>query len=237
MCYHFKLDATADQLLFAFQSFLPNDPLPVPTGDFYPISLVPVIRQKDDGQPELLPMEWGLLPSWWQPSQQSSSRQSKPRHAFQRHCFNARYETVDEKPAYREAFQHRRCLVPVTQFEENNHYFSLPETSPEKKLFAFAGIWESWQDANETILSCTFLTTEANAEVEAIGHDRMPLLLRTETEYHQWLNPDINSCASLTQLLYPANDGVLTSEPKTKHRTPIKNERADTPQAGGVDHR
>lgn len=211
MCYHFKINTTTKQLLSAFQALMPDDPQSVPTGNFYPTSLIPVVRQSDDGQRELLSMEWGLLPSWWQ-----SSQQSKSRHTFQRRCFNARYETVDEKPAYREAFQHRRCLVPVTQFEENNHYFSLPGAHPEKKLFAFAGLWESWQDDNETVLSCTFLTTEANAEIEAVGHNRMPLLLRTETEYNQWLNPDIHSCASLTQLLYPADDGVLISEPKKK---------------------
>ncbi len=199
MCHHYKLDAVFDDLFIAFTSFMSTYQQPF-AGSFYPTNRVPVIRQADDGQRELLPMEWGLLPPWWKPSPKSKSRKT-----FQRRCFNARYETVDEKPSYREAFKRRRCLVPVTHFEENGHYFSLPGSKP----FAFAGLWESWQGSKEKVLSCTFLTTESNAEIQAVDHHRMPIVLRNEAEYSLWLNPDVDSCASLTELLTPAEDGLL----------------------------
>ena len=202
MCHHYKLDAVVDDLFIAFSSLSSTYQQRV-AGSFYPTNRVPVIRQCDDGQRELLQMEWGLLPPWWKPS-----LKSKTRTIFQRRCFNARYETVDEKPSYREAFKFRRCLVPVTHFEENGHYFSLPGCKP----FAFAGLWESWQGRNEQVLSCTFITTESNVEVQAVAHHRMPIVLRDESEYSLWLNPDVDSCASLTELLYPAEDGLLQAE-------------------------
>ncbi len=199
MCHHYQLEATFDELLITFAPLMPTNQQPV-AGSFYPTNRVPVIRQGDDGRRELLPMDWGLLPPWWKPSPQSRTRT-----IFQRRCFNARYETVDEKPSYREAFKRRRCLVPVTHFEENGYYFSLPGN----RVFAFAGLWESWQSKGEQVLSCTFITTESNAEIQAVGHHRMPILLRDETEYSRWLNPDVDSCASLTELLCPAEDGLL----------------------------
>ncbi len=204
MCHHYRLDATQDDLLIAFASFISVHQQPIPIGSFYPPGPVPVIRQDANGKGGLLPMEWGLLPSWWKPSGKSRSRKT-----YQRHTFNARYETVDEKPSFREAFKHRRCLVPVTHFEENGHYFSLPDN----RLFAFAGLWESWQSGGESLLSCTFLTTESNAEIQAVDQPRMPIILQNETEYSLWLNPDVDSCASLTELLCPAEDGLLKSQP------------------------
>ena len=200
MCHHYKLDAIVDELFITFKAFMSAAHKQIPLGNFYPINQVPVIRQDEDGKRELLPMEWGLLPAWWKPS-----GKCKTRKIFQRRCFNARSETVHEKPSYREAFKSRRCLVPVSSFEEKKHYFSFDD----QKLFAFAGLWESWQGEDEEILSCSFLTTEPNAEIRSIGHSRMPILLRNETEYSKWLNPDLDCREALEELLLPTNDGLL----------------------------
>jgi len=201
MCHHYQLDAIADDLFIAFNSFM-SMPETLPLGSFYPTSLIPVIRPCDKGR-EIVPMEWGLLPSWWKPSPKTKSRK-----VFQRRCFNARCETANEKPSYREAFKRRRCLVPVTRFEEKSHYFSLAGGT----LFAFAGLWESWQSEGETVQSCTFLTSEPNAEVRSVGHHRMPIVLRDESEYSLWLNPDIDSREPLAELLMPLEDGQLGVE-------------------------
>lgn len=215
MCHHYKLDAIVDELFVSFRFFMSAPQIQIPLGSFYPTNLVPVIKQCEDdafsesgraeqgSDRELVAMEWGMLPSWWKPSDKCKTRKT-----FQRRCFNARAETVHEKPSYRDAFKRRRCLVPVTHFEEKGHYFSLTN----QKLFAFAGLWESWQGAEEIVHSCTFLTTEPNAEIRSIGHHRMPIVLRTEEQYAAWLNPDIDSREPLAELLYPAIDGLLDVE-------------------------
>lgn len=95
-------------------------------------------------------MRWGQLPFWWKPSGRKTSPQ-----AFQRKCFNARGETIQEKPAFREAFKHRRGLIPATEFFEKGHYFSLPDNRP----FVFTGLWDKWQGAEGLIESCTLVTT------------------------------------------------------------------------------
>ncbi len=204
MCHHFKLVAMVDDLWIAFKSFMDSCPQTIPTGSFYPTNPLPVIRQSDDGKGELVPMEWGLLPSWWKPPAKSKSRK-----VFQRRCFNARCETIDEKPSYREAFKRRRCLVPASHFEEKGHYFSLPGN----KLFAFAGLWESWQSEDESVLSCTILTTDPNAEVRSVGHPRMPIVLRNDDDYSLWMNSDIDSREPLAELMRPFEDGLLEIVP------------------------
>ncbi|MBX3427929.1 MAG: SOS response-associated peptidase [Pirellulales bacterium] len=154
--------------------------LEFPEGGFYPLSRVPIVRFDPAGERELIAAEWGLLPFWWKPSGAATSRK-----AFQRRCFNARSETAAEKPAYREAFKHRRCLIPATEFYERGHGFRFADARP----FAFAGLWESWSAGDgETIESCTLLTTEPNALIRSVGHHRMPVLLSDERAYAAWLD-------------------------------------------------
>ena len=100
--------------------------------------------------------------------------------------------------------------MPVTHFEENDHYFALPGDEP----FSFAGLWESWQGDGETVLSCTILTTEPNAEVQAVGHHRMPVLLREPSDWRRWLDPDLDSVESFAKLFQSDSDGTLCSSPK-----------------------
>ncbi len=124
---------------------------------------------------------------------------------------NARSETVDRKPAFREAFRLRRCLVPANGFFEwkrtgrtrQPYYFSLRGGG----FLAFAGLWESWQRQGVTIDSCTVLTTEPNALVQDI-HDRMPVIL-SPASYRDWLNPKAPAF-NLKRLLrpFPADDMI-----------------------------
>ncbi len=176
----------------------------VPDGGFYPLKPVPVIRLGEDGERGLDVCEWGLLPFWWKPSDKQPKRA-----AFQRQCFNARSETADTKPTYREAFKRRRCLLPAVKFEEKKHYFSFAGERP----FAFAGLWETWRGDDGEVFSCTLLTTEPNEEIRSVGHHRMPVILQSEAEYERWLDPEIVERGPLEDLMRTLADGSLEVEP------------------------
>lgn len=133
-----------------------------------PAQPVPVVRAGVPRRVEWL--SWGLIPGW------ASDR------AIANRLINARSESVADKPAFREAWKHRRCVVLADGFYEwktdgNNktpwHFYF-----PGHPLFAIAGLWESWFDAeaNVQVDTCTVLTTEANALMKPIHH-RMPVIL------------------------------------------------------------
>ncbi|QEG35124.1 SOS response-associated peptidase [Bythopirellula goksoeyrii] len=200
MCHHFRLLNEARQLAKQFKATIADDQLPLPFGDFYPLSQIPVIRLDDSGNREIVPMEWGLLPFWWKPSGRKTSRK-----AFQRKCFNARGETIHSKPTFRAAFKSRRCLIPATEFMERGHYFYLPDNEP----FVFAGLWEHWQGDGEVIESCTIVTTNPNAEIREVGHHRMPVVLIEEVDQASWLDSEVVEREPLNGLLLPSADGTF----------------------------
>ena len=129
---------------------------------------------------------------------------------------NARSETVAEKPAFREAFKRRRCLLPADGFYEwqrtggrkQPYYFRLREERP----FGFAGLWEKWQSAEgKMIESCAILTTEANELLRPV-HDRMPVILHPE-DYNLWLADDVRQRELLTELLRPYSSEEMITYP------------------------
>ena len=139
--------------------------------------------------PELRPMVWGLIPSW-----------SSDGKGF----INARAETIEEKPSFSELFQRRRCLIPADGFYEwqrfgkiaQPYFFQMRDESP----FAFAAIWDEWQGDGKLIASCAIITTTAN-ELLAPIHDRMPVILRPESQ-DSWLDGD-SEPLTLRNLLAP----------------------------------
>ncbi len=124
---------------------------------------------------------WGLVPHW------TVGTWSGPP------LINARAESVAEKPAFREAFRKRRCLIPASGFFEwekrpdgRQPYFFRAENG---EPFAFAGLWDRWRDPEERVLeSCSIVTTEANDFVRPL-HDRMPVIL-PDNAFEPWLDPD-----------------------------------------------
>jgi len=125
---------------------------------------------------------------------------------------NARVETIDEKPSFKESFEKRRCLIFVDGFYEwerngkisQPYYFQLKQHEP----FAFAGIWDRWQYDSRSITSCAIVTTAAN-ELLAKIHTRMPAILRPES-YDLWLS-DQSRAADLKDLLIPFPAGDMMS--------------------------
>jgi putative SOS response-associated peptidase YedK len=138
-------------------------------------------------------LRWGLVPLWAKDI------------AFGVRCINARAERIERTPAFRDAFEQRRCLVPADAFYEWQKrggktvpYAIVPA---EGGLFAFAGLWERWKNpADGSILrSFTIVTGAPNALCEPI-HDRMPVILRRET-WSIWLGETEASPEELRALL------------------------------------
>jgi len=124
---------------------------------------------------------------------------------------NAHSETAAEKPSFRKAFKERRCLIPADGFYEwqktNGGKQPYHLKMRDGRLFAFAGLWESWKgDEEGEIRSCTILTTDANDLVGEVHH-RMPVILPPET-YDLWLDPAVWEAEQLLSLLvpYPTED-------------------------------
>lgn len=155
-----------------------------------PTQYVTAIRRDESDQAELAMLKWGLIPFW-----------AKDRSIGNR-MINARAETVAEKPAYRAAYRHRRCLVLADGFYEwrkegsgkTPYFISLASG----EAFAFGGLWERWTDkeSGEVIDSTTLITTEANEFLAPIHH-RMPLVLEPP-QAGDWLSGDPGMLANYT---------------------------------------
>ncbi len=103
---------------------------------------------------------------------------------------NARAEGVEDKPAFRGAMRSRRCIVPATGFYEWKRAPGRKQpyaiTLPDRPLFGFAGLWETWKGTDGIpVETFTIVTTDANEAVAEI-HDRMPVILPVEAE-EAWL--------------------------------------------------
>src|SRR5262249_53979025 len=143
-----------------------------------PTDLLPVCRLDRSGDREIAMLRWGLIPYW----------AKDERIGFK--AINARAETVATAPAFREAFKHRRCLVPANGFYE---WKKLPGGRKQPYLiqmrggspFSFAGLWERWKKGETPIETFTIITGEPNS-LAAELHDRMPVILDPD-DYDTWL--------------------------------------------------
>jgi putative SOS response-associated peptidase YedK len=204
MCHRYHIQTTRIDIAAALGLKLHGD-TEWSQNDLYPLATVPVVISEDD-EMKLLTMQWGLLPRWWKPSE----KHKKP-SSFQRMTFNARSETIDSKASYRDAFKQRRCLIPATEFyegpKENAAFFRLVQS----EVMFFAGLWESWQSQNETIESCTIVTTEAN-DLVAKYHprNRMPVILPDENACRLWMSSDVTERPLLEELFQPLRDDLMS---------------------------
>jgi len=168
-----------------------------------PSQYIPAVRQGEQGR-ELVALRWGLIPAW--------SKEAKTTYSM----INARAETVADKPAYRDAFRQRRCLIPATGFYEwkgasgNRQPYFIGMRG--QGLLAFAGLWERWQGGDEnSIESCSIIVTNANDAVRPV-HDRMPVIL-ARSDYEQWLDPANKAPESLMYLLQPCEAQAMMVYP------------------------
>jgi putative SOS response-associated peptidase YedK len=159
-----------------------------------------------DGKRELATMRWGLVPRWW----------SKPLKDAKMATFNARAETVETKPFFRDAFKRTRCLIPVSGYYERQNtpdgkrpwYFTARDGSP---ALTTAGLWDEWRDraTGERLKSCSMIITQPNGFVAEV-HDRMPALL-AEKDFE----PLLSGTAGI-ELLKPAPKDTLQRWPVSK---------------------
>lgn len=201
MCGRFTLRAPADRVKREFQ--LEEVPSIEARFNIAPTQSVLAVRSIADEREAVL-LKWGLIPSW----AKDNSIGAK--------LINARSETVEEKPSFREAFKRRRCIIPADGFYEwqrtggrkQPYYFRLKDD----RLFGFAGLWEKWRTPDgESLETCSILTTEAN-EVLSTVHDRMPVILHPES-YELWLDDDARKQDLRKELLRPYPASEMTAYP------------------------
>lgn len=175
-----------------------------------PTQEVPIVADRGDG-PAFELMRWGLIPHW----ADSPAIASK--------LINARSETLADKPAFRDAFRRRRCLVPADGFFEWTRKPGEKKKVPvwyhraDRRPFAFAGLWERWRSGPDVAWTTTFtiVTGEPNPLVRPL-HDRMPIILGPE-DYRRWLHPDPLPPEMLADLFaVPSAEGFELTEVSTR---------------------
>jgi len=170
MCGRYALHANPEVIALTYG--LAEVPAVRPRYNIAPTSQVLIVRQ-DGVRAVAALVRWGLLPRWAKDPSVGARMN------------NARAETVAQKPSFREAYRKRRCLIPASGFYEwklehglKQPYYVRPASGA---LFAFAGLWEQWQD----LQTCAIITTEANEKMAAV-HDRMPVIL-DRGDHPRWL--------------------------------------------------
>jgi putative SOS response-associated peptidase YedK len=195
MCGRFSLSVTPEALVEQFSLHLSGAVPPPPRYNIAPTQPVVAVRTRNAaGERELVLLHWGLIPSWAKDP------------SIGNRMINARAETLAGKPSFRTALRRRRCLVPADGFYEwargaagkQPYHIRRVDRAP----FAFAGLWEHWVGADGSeILSCTLVTTGANALMRPLHH-RMPVILAPE-DYPRWLHPEEGRPEGLLPLLAP----------------------------------
>ena len=201
MCGRYSLTSPLEELCEVFG--FTERPNLAARANIAPSQEVAAVRLgEDESEPRrFVWLRWGLIPAWAKDAGVGSR------------MINARAETVAEKPAFRAAFRARRCLILADGFyewrAEGGRKQPYRIARPDGRPFAFAGLWERWQDpeGGEKVESCSIVTTEANDLLRPI-HPRMPVIL-DEDAFGLWLAPETAREAALA-LLKPCAPGELT---------------------------
>jgi len=185
-----------------------------------PAREMPVIVRRE--RDEIALMHWGLVPHW------AKDILAAPRP------INARAESLEEKPLFRSLLHNGRCLVPASGFyewkKEGKHRVPFYVHLPESPLFAFAGLYDTWQGPDGTpFLTYTIITCESN-ELLAEVHNRMPVILSRADE-ERWLSCDPPRIRELLSILapYPASGMAMVPVSDLVNNPAIDDERLVQP--------
>lgn len=215
MCGRFSLITEVQHLLHYFE-LVTAPPFPGARFNIAPTQDVAAVVAVD-GERHLEYFHWGLIPFWARDRKIAAS------------TINARAETVAQKPAFRQPFRRHRCLIPADGFYEwhgrpGHKQVWRIEPQEHQALFAFAGLWDSWEHNGEMVRSCTIIVTEANETIRPV-HERMPLVLPREA-WDVWLDPT-SDLAAVERLLQQPSMPPLRLYRVGSH---VNNPRNDDPQ-------
>jgi putative SOS response-associated peptidase YedK len=222
MCGRFTVKATWAELVALYRLTMDAPPHNLrPRYNVCPTDPVDVVTA-EEGRRELIPMRWGLVPRWW----------SKLLKELRVATFNARAETAENKPVFRDAFKRTRCLILMSGYYEwqattggkQPWYFTAADGSP---LLTAAGLWDEWKDraTGEQVKSRTMIITEPNHFVVDV-HNRMPALLAKE-QFAPWLSGEAGR-----ELLKPAPNDYLRRWPVSRR---VNSSKADADDATLVE--
>jgi len=197
MCGRYAITTAPEAMrqLFHYKE-MPDFP---PRYNVAPSQPIPVVRLWE-GERQFTLMRWGLIPAFVKDPKAISL------------LFNARGETVNERPAFRNAMKRRRCLIPASGFYEwkrdgasNRPYFVQRKDGGP---LAFAGLWETWVGPNgEELDTAAIVTTDASPLIGSIHH-RMPVILPPET-WDMWLDTARVDERMASALIAPSRDDML----------------------------
>ena len=212
MCGRYELHTQPAAIALAFG--LAHAPAIGARYNIAPMQTVPIIRQNAAGERELVQVRWGLVPRWAKDP------------SIGARMINARAETVTERPAFRNAVQRHRCLLPADGFYEwhkgpaGKQPMRIARTDGQP--FGMAGLYERWLSPEGEVLdTCTIITTHANAMLRAL-HDRMPVIVPPE-HYARWLDA---ANADVADLFAPAPDHTLHAHPVSTRVNAVRNDDA-----------
>lgn len=198
MCSRYSLTSPSEAVRAYFR--YENEAVFPPRYNIAPSQPVAIVRDTAKGGRELALVRWGLIPSW-----------VKDPREF-RMMINARSETATEKPSFRAAMRHRRCLVPTDGFYEwtgatgakRPHLVRPRKGGP----MGMAGIFEHWHNADGSEMeSMAILTTAANQAMSGL-HDRMPVVIAPE-HFDAWLDCRSGSAENILSLLHAPPEDLL----------------------------
>ncbi|MCH2611984.1 MAG: SOS response-associated peptidase [Pirellulales bacterium] len=216
MCGRFTLRTPLHQLGDEFL-FHPSEDLSLPPRfNIAPSQLIAGLKW-DSGR-KFSQFQWGLIPSW----------AKEPSVGYK--MINCRSETIREKPSFRDAYKKRRCALFSDGYYEWQKVDGVKQPiffhREDNKPFAFAGLWERWQQDPEqpAIESTTIITTASNHITETIHH-RMPVILSSD-DLDDWLDPGYPDLDHLHSLLtHPIDDNQMTTFNSTAVSTYVNNVR------------
>lgn len=159
-------------------------------------------------------IQWGLIPSWAKDEKIGNN------------MINARLESAHEKPSFKHLLTRKRCLIIADSFYEwqTTSYGKVVHRIQVKgeKLFAFAGLWDKWENNGKRIFTCTMLTKDANDFMQPIHH-RMPVILPVEQE-NDWLTHSFQHPSHVQQFLQSLKDPPLQSYEVSSYVNHVKHD-------------
>lgn len=158
-------------------------------------------------------LKWGLVPSWAKDKKVGNK------------MINARSETIHEKPSFKHLLLKKRCVIIADSFYEwqkiDNQKVPQRIQLADRGLFAFAGLWDKWEQDGEKLFTCTMLTKDANAFMQNIHH-RMPIILSKEQE-NTWLQGKFNQIKDVVEYVQSIESEPMKAYPVSTYVNYVKN--------------